>query len=1607
VNCWSYYNNQPACENTSDALACLWNNPYCEMISCWYWDGTNATACENDSLNNHGLFCTYSNNFCDQTGGGCSDFDNKSKECLDTSWCKWDFNTGSCNEPSTADQTDEEEKQKASNPICRIFDLNETVCNSTTICAYNSSASQCQNTANYTTVNVQCENITDMSVCNSIPAMSTCCKWRSSTNCTTDQQGTGCWDNMEEPKEGGAFCEDWLAYEDKATCDDIANYPYWMPCRWDGENCGFTTAIFGLGDDLKFSEVKTKKACEGIGGNWICEQFCNLNATPADTTDDFLDSDCWCEQGKGISNAICAKQCWVCEVQNNGSAWNDSTAAQAACEASSANCAFTADANATNGFGYCKAGTATKRKGTCDSKCSNCNDLVDDLTTARNEKKLACLKSKATCQWAANLANKSQGTCVKDSDKICSEDCFKCTNEECDDYGLGESGKCAWDSEDKLCKPMNFDNLKTEMCSNGKDDDNDGAVDCEDPDCFFSGDCTEGGMIQDCYIYNNNESMCNSSLDSLGNNCTWTQDPFGGEWCGHPSEKCWQFDNSPEQCNLQNGACQYTTQGGMCDVNKTKAEVCFGKVQASCSGDCKWISDPGSKKGGRCEFKMFATCGDPDITTKASCEDTLLGRDKLCKWNDMMSHCEPRCFMLDNNNTCLNNKNCLWRSGWCEPNITMGDDCFKYDNNEGLCGAQSACAWHSASFGGCDLNWSSSVYINIHCEDQYFDQTLCNADGNCTWVSDPHSGKGGFCSNKVFECWQMNQSVCGNLYGCEWHNGWQECIPTCEYNSSVLNQTCGDIPGCAAMSGWCNPLGMHEMMKNFDAPPMPIGNDSCTETSKQGWVDVCFMGVKDMPDGMALAMPVRNFTMAATCKDETIVLNPEDPNSDVITGSGTTPVKYGWYLDTDGNADNNCNSTRNLKQGFEYNIVLESTIADTKTLTVYKCSGGEWVEGSDIVVSTDKKLMCSKAGGPVVVLDRETFLGQDDIDLDADMRVYGVSLNATTKAERILDSIEGVYTPGAFDKKFEDCFCPKCDMDGDGLKAESDPDCDEFFKTGKLFNKEKCSDNVDNNDDLLVDCDDPQCWEKPHCAGSVTMVNDTTSAEVSSYSVKEFVDEAIITYYSSEMANGSAWFYGTDSSCAALNRTISDPGATYKMWHEASVRNLANGTTYFFKLKACDEAGNPCGWSACRNFTTYGTLSACGVNCESVLVIKVEDANVGVKWNFSGEVIDTTLVCGGESEGIRKKYNETENTDVELENSAGGFSITFNNVTAKGTMDTNKSTIKQDDIIHNTTSSGIEYIGMDEDKGDDIEGELKPESMTLCVPGNVDELYYCPTEAAAEAGTCTLMTSSQILSGPTYDSTLECTKFEVTTGFSVYYGDSGGDDSGDDSGGDSGGGGGGGSGGVLPQEILELGYLDAGDSVSVSFTKSDEHYFRKISLKAVNEITNGMVKVILYEDKPFVLTEPEKDVFNYFHLEAVNFDGTTDISDVTLRFKISKTWFTDNNLDPQKVTFLRDVDGAWVELETEKETSIGSYYYYAAETPGFSYFAAVADEKVAGAVAPGVEEEAAPEEKEGIPILEKLIPEGAPSWLVYLIAAGVVVAIVWLFFGGLKKRGAI
>ena len=116
----------------------------------------------------------------------------------------------------------------------------------------------------------------------------------------------------------------------------------------------------------------------------------------------------------------------------------------------------------------------------------------------------------------------------------------------------------------------------------------------------------------------------------------------------------------------------------------------------------------------------------------------------------------------------------------------------------------------------------------------------------------------------------------------------------------------------------------------------------------------------------------------------------------------------------------------------------------------------------------------------------------------------------------------------------------------------------------------------------------------------------------------------------------------------------------------------------------------------------------------------------------------------------------------------------------------------------------------------------------------------------------------------------------------------------------------------------------------------------------------GEVKEV--ESLPTYIPAPPKPVYSYLRIEVSAEPGS--IKYAKIKFKVSKAWMEENDIDESTVKLLRYTGTLWQELSTSMVGEDANYVYYEAETPGFSYFAVVGEKKTVG-------EEVSPAPSEG------------------------------------------
>ena len=163
------------------------------------------------------------------------------------------------------------------------------------------------------------------------------------------------------------------------------------------------------------------------------------------------------------------------------------------------------------------------------------------------------------------------------------------------------------------------------------------------------------------------------------------------------------------------------------------------------------------------------------------------------------------------------------------------------------------------------------------------------------------------------------------------------------------------------------------------------------------------------------------------------------------------------------------------------------------------------------------------------------------------------------------------------------------------------------------------------------------------------------------------------------------------------------------------------------------------------------------------------------------------------------------------------------------------------------------------------------------------------------------------------------------------------------SGSSSGGGGGGGSSTPSTTETLTVASVNAG--AAATFTTTNAASLGVETIQFTSSVSATNVQVTVKEVKETAITttgaislaSSDGAVYKYLEITKTGIQSS-QMSSVSVNFKVPKSWFTSNNIDKSTITLNR-YDNGWTKLPTTIRSEDSTYVYYAADTPGFSTFA--------------------------------------------------------------------
>lgn len=804
------------------------------------------------------------------------------------------------------------------------------------------------------------------------------------------------------------------------------------------------------------------------------------------------------------------------------------------------------------------------------------------------------------------------------------------------------------------------------------------------------------------------------------------------------------------------------------------------------------------------------------ITTQNNCTNISSNGNYSCMWDNFMSECKPN-FM---NMGSAGGMTCSQFCGACNSSATciagakgkcmvvtapsmMPPNAKNFTNVTGnyMCVEDMS----KVMFGGqgsCDSD-CKYCYSNSTCSNSAYPDPNGGSTG-CKWVVDSVFLKS-WCDLITFNetklsCTRASLDRCFNSTGCtsvggNWSSTSFFCYANFTGNDSQSDEICfdgndndgdnkidcldtdcsresfcgGEINVLTGGFGTLDPvLAMQkQMFEDMDpSPPAMLFSDSVDNLVKI--YDINAFMIKDM--GKSLGMGIGVIQMF----NESSSSSPENVS---ILCNGLGESKYYYFVDSDANSSSGCNATvgdtnyTGFEYRFEYEIKNNGSNSPLEIRRGFRCIGSNNFSLYPAKLASSPQIAELGNQKPTCMMD-VAILAVDKADIGnpkGNIRFMAATSDNFTSYPKSNDTILGpsnagiYYTPGAMDFRPTDC-------------SQNPMACGTAFSVvggGKFMPFEDCFPSSGDEDlDGLRNCDDPDCMMAPWCSGTDYITNDKTAPSVVSSKTESFNDFVFFHWTTNEPSNGTIKFY-TSCSNNTAQYTVNDLGGPstfddYRPWHDFGLKHgnndansvpvtLTAGVIYYYRLNACDKAGN-CGTSACLNFTTR--LLAQQVQFKFDFAPNTTNAlvnNTVMKlWNGTGyENI------AANSTNNKSNYLQDAKLLFACNNSNNNWSIELEGVDLAQAVNFDLSS-----AFNISNDSQKTYVGMTNQKWLEMVQSLGADSVLITIPGTGTRLTKCNE---ANISDCSDVTS-QATGGRPNATGDGWTKWKIPTslGFSTY-----------------------------------------------------------------------------------------------------------------------------------------------------------------------------------------------------------------------------------------------
>jgi len=433
----------------------------------------------------------------------------------------------------------------------------------------------------------------------------------------------------------------------------------------------------------------------------------------------------------------------------------------------------------------------------------------------------------------------------------------------------------------------------------------------------------------------------------------------------------------------------------------------------------------------------------------------------------------------------------------------------------------------------------------------------------------------------------------------------------------------------------------------------------------------------------------------------------------------------------------------------------------------------------------------------------------------------------------------------------------------------------------------------------------------------------------------------------------------TENDQTTASVTVTNPASSTETIITVS---LTSGTSWFTTVSSC------------------GTISSLATSQSSTSTCIIKPTSTGTDLSLTATAQSSGGTTGsGTTSGITVNSQSTSLTASLSGDSSVALSSTFYvgiTVTAPSIADiTNvRATITESGACAVDTS----YLSAGQNLGNVTKGTSKSGTSWKLT-------------ASSSSGTCSISINVVSDNGGTANPTASVTVGTPTSGGPTTAGSSGGS-----------------SGGAAAGAVIEtktISNISSGKTGSITLSKSNDFKIQEISIIPNKDVANVQITVkesSLPSGTSVPVASTQGLVLKYVEITKRNIDDT-DFSSVKIKFKVEKSWITNNSLDSNRVNLYRLTGNTWQKLSTNVLSSDASYMYYEAESPGLSLFA-IAGEKTGAPTQSPTIPTASTTPPPSTPIGERVkeFISGKQSYLL-IIGFVVVIGIIALVMFILKK----